>query len=52
MMLGINGGMDKDPFEFTQGLMLEAGQLKQRLQYEQVYDRSFVESTLGTLGRK
>lgn len=52
MLLGVNGGMDRGPFDFTQGLMLEAGQLKQRLEYERVYDPSFVEAALAALGRK
>ena len=52
MMLGINGGMEKGPFEFTRGIMLETGLLKQRLQHEQVYDPSLTEAALAVLGRK
>jgi NitT/TauT family transport system substrate-binding protein len=52
MMLGINGGMEKGPFEFTRGVMLETGLLKQRPQYDQVYDPTLTEAALAVLGRK
>lgn len=49
---GVNGGLDKDGFDYTIKLGIDTGEMKEPIAFERVIDTQYVDAALKELGRR